>query len=421
MFNQLCSFIFIVLFISSGILFSVNSIAGEYQWGMRTRYQTVNDTWLGDAEALTTRIKLTAKYQLDKNQQWQLMLQPNYVFAFNEKDFNSVTVTRASSPIPDPPGFNLLQAQISYESNNDWHINLGRQRLSFDNERFIGGIDFWQTPQTFDALKFTYNNNINWHIQYAYTNKVHRIFGKNSTLTLPENDIRYGLLMQRPVNELGVHHLNSHLLNIHYQTDNDLNISVYDYLIENTDQVLFSTQTLGLRIQDEFKPHKIKYRYTLELAQQQDAFNNPNSFSTWYSLIEASAQYKSHQLQLSQEILAEENGNGFKTPLATNHKFQGWADIFTGYTMQTGLRNQYLTYRGRYKKLRWRAVLHNFSSYKNSQQIGTEIDLELAYRYTRKWEFKLVYGDYRTKNGLRYFPKANFDLSTWFASVAYNI
>ena len=409
------------LFISSCILLSINSLASDYQWGMRTRYQTVNDTWLGDANALTTRIKLTAHYQLDKDQQWQLMLQPNYVFAFNDKNYNSVTVKRMTSPIPDPQGFNLLQAQLSYDSNNDWQVNIGRQKLSFDNERFVGGIDFWQTPQTFDALRFNYNNHINLNINYVYSNKVHRIFGRNSTAMLSENDIRYKVLRQRPVNELGVHHLNSHLLNIHYKTENNLNIIGYDYLIENTDQVLFSTQTLGVRIQDEFKPHRIKYRYTFELAQQQNAFNNPQHFTTWYSLIEGSLQYKSHQLQLSQEILAEDNGNGFKTSLATNHKFQGWADVFTGYNMQTGLRDQYLTYRGRYKKLRWRTVMHNFNSYKKNKQIGTELDLELAYRYTRKWEFKLLYADYKAKRGLKSFPKSNFNLRIWFASVAYNI
>jgi hypothetical protein len=63
---------------------------------MRTCYQSVHDIWLNNAQAFTTRVKLTALYQLDKDQQWQLMLQPNYVFAFNDKDYNSVTVTRAT-------------------------------------------------------------------------------------------------------------------------------------------------------------------------------------------------------------------------------------------------------------------------------------------------------------------------------------
>lgn len=404
------------------LLFStINSFAADYQVGMRTRYQTVYDNWLGDATALTTRLKLTAKYQLDDDQQWQVLLQPNYVFAVNKNDYNSVTVTRNTSPIPDPHGFKLLQAQLHYDSNNNWQATLGRQRLSFDNERFIGGIDFWQTPQTFDALKLTYNNHINFNVRYVYSNKVHRIFGQHAKITLPENDIRYGILTQRPVNELGIHRLNSHLLNIHYKTNNNLSITGYSYLIENKDQRLFSTNTLGIRIQDEFKPSKIKYRYTLEIAQQKDAFNNSNRYQTWYSLIETSVQYKSHQLQLSQEILANDKGVGFKTPLATNHKFQGWGDTFTGYAMQTGLRDQYLTYRGRLKKLRWRAVLHNFASFNENRIIGSEIDLELAYRYTRKWEFKLVYANYNAKNGLKSFPKAKIDLSTLFVSVAYNI
>jgi len=63
----------IFIFIASGLLINAVSSASDYQWGMRTRYQSVNDTWLNNAQALTTRIKLTAHYQLDKAQQWQLI------------------------------------------------------------------------------------------------------------------------------------------------------------------------------------------------------------------------------------------------------------------------------------------------------------------------------------------------------------
>ena len=119
--------------------------------------------------------------------------------------------------------------------------------------------------------------------------------------------------------------------------------------------------------------------------------------------------------------MSEDNLHGFKTPLGTNHKFQGWADVFTGYAMQTGLKDQYLTYRMRYKKLCWRGVYHLFNNYSNNKNIGNELDIELAYRLTRKWEFKLVYADYQAKEGIFYFPKASHDLSTWFASVAYTI
>jgi hypothetical protein len=394
---------------------------GQHDFGMRTRFQEVNDPFSGDAQAFTTRLKLTSRFTLDDEQQWQFLVEPNYVYAFNNGDYNSVTIRQNTSPIPDPQGFNWSKANFSYDSMNDWRLILGRQSLAFDNERMVGAIEFWQTPQNFDAITFDFNDHINWHLQYAYSNKVHRIFGQDATLTIPKGDIRYDLVDKRPVSELGEHKLNTHLLNVSYQTENNLTLTAYNYLLENKSQARLSSNTLGFRLSDEFKPQKIKYRYTVELARQQDAYNNPDNYQAWYSLLEGSVQYRSHIFQLSQEILSEDSNQGFKTPLGTNHKFQGWVDVFTGYSMQTGMRDQYLTYRGRIKKLRWRTVFHRYNRYSDSENIGDELNFELAYRATRKWEWKLVYADYRAKEGLKYFPKANNDLSTWFISVAYNI
>ena len=401
-------------------------IPGEHEVGMRTRYQSVDDTWLGDAKAFTTRINLTSTFLLDEANQWQFKVQPNYVFAFNNGDYNSITVRQNTSPIPDPEGFNLSKLVLAYDSEEDWEVKLGRQNLSFDNERFIGGVDFWQTPQNFDALKFDFNDQMNWHVQYAYSNKVNRIFGKDAKSAILKDDVRHdnyllGSIEKRPVNELGEHSINAHLLNVEFKTDNNLHFVAYNYLVENKSQAHFSTNTTGLRISDEFKPDKIKYRYTAEFALQENKYNNPWEYQAWYSLFETSLQYKSHIFQLSQEVFSQDNKHTFITPLATNHKFQGWADVVSGYDMQTGLRDQYITYRGRLNKIRWRAVYHEFTDYESSENIGNEFDIELAYRASRKWEFKLVYATFKAKEGLGDFGQANHDLTTWFASVAYNI
>jgi len=396
-----------------------NDTVSIYEVGMRTRYQFVNDNLEGDASAFTTRLNFTANFLLADS--WHLSIQPNYVHSFNKGRYNSVRVKQNTSPIPDPEGLNLSKVFLNYDSHNDWQIRLGRQKLSFDNERMIGAIEFWQTPQNFDAVKFDYNDQLNWHLQYVYTNKVHRIFGQNSTLAIPKNDVRYGIFNQRPANELGQHQLSSHLINAAYKTENNLSLVSYAYLVENTELALFSTNTFGFRLSDEFKPAKIKYRYSAEFALQKNTGNNLQDYQAWYNLLEASVQYKSHIMKLSQEVFSEDNKQGFITPLGTNHKFQGWADVFTGYGVQSGLRDQYFTYRGRYKKFRWRAVYHHFNNYQNSSNIGNELDLELAYRATRKWEFKVIYAGYRTKDGLLDFPKVNNDLSTWFVSMAYNI
>lgn len=399
-------------------------IPGQHEIGMRTRYQAIDDAWLGNAKAFTTRINLTSTFLLDDKQQWEFQIQPNYVFAFNNGDFNSITIQKNTSPIPDPQGFNLSKIYLAYDSDKNWQLKLGRQNLTFNNERFIGGQDFWQTPQTFDAFKFDFNDQMNWHVQYAYSNKVHRIFGRDSTLEIPKDDIRYnvGTIAHRSLNELGVHSMNAHFLNIEFKTDDNLSFIAYDYLVENKTQSLFSTQTFGVRISDEFKPGKFKYRYTAEHALQQDQYNNPRDYQAWYSLLQGSIQYKSHLFELSQEVFSEQgDGDVFITPLGTNHKFQGWADVFTGYGINTGLRDQYFTYKGRAKKIRWRVVYHHFKDYVTGVTIGNEFGIELGYRATRKWEFKLVYASYKTKNGLDSFPRTKHDITSLFASVAYNL
>jgi len=397
------------------------SIPGTHEFGARTRYQTANDDWWQDGTAFTTRIKLTSQFKLDQNEKWRLLLQPNYVF-IHDDNYNSISNFNFKSVIPDTKGGSLTQGFLAFNTNNNWQFKLGRQSISYDNERMIGALEYWQTPQSFDAISAQYNDSMNWDIQYAYVDKVNRIFGKNAKTQLQNNDPRNSILIQRPKSELGVHNLNAHFLNLGYKTENDLSLVAYNYLIDNQDQDLFSSNTIGIKISDEFKPKSIKYRFHTEFAWQEDAYNNNDNYQAWYNLIEASIQYKSHILKLSQETLSEDNGVGFKTSLGTNHKFQGWADIFTSYGGQNGLRDTFITYRGRHKKLRWRAVYHNFNTYGNSQSLGYEIDVEIAYRLTRQWEAKIVYADYNAQD--KWIPEhlgSNFDLSTWFISVSYNI
>lgn len=419
--NLSCIFLLPVFISFDGDANELFSLNGDYELGMRTRYQSVSDSYLGDAQALTTRLTVAGQWHIDEQQQWQLLLKPNVVYALNEDHYNSVTVNRASAPIPDPRGFSFSQGFIAYDSNNNWQLSLGRKTLSFDNERMIGAVEFWQTPQSFDAFTWQYNNQENLTVQYVYSNKVRRIFGQKANRTLSQDDARYGINNTRPASELGEHQLSAHILHLAYQTRNNINLVGYHYGIENHELAFFSTTTTGLRISGEAKPAQLKYRYSAEFAWQQDRANNPYNYRAWYSLLEFGLQYKSQRLELSQEILSQDDYHGFITPLGTNHKFQGWADVFTSYGMQTGLRDRYMSYRGRKNKLNWRIVYHDYQTFSHSEKIGTEVEIELNYRANRQWEFSVIYAKYRSKNGLRFFQQANRDLSTWSASIAYNI
>lgn len=384
----------------------------------RYRFQDVDDPVRGNAQASTLKLRLTADWKI--NNAWTVGGQYDYVTAFNEDSYNSVTVNRATSPIPDPAGQELNQLFVQYQSHNNWSLKLGRQAVAFDNERHIGTVEFWQNDQTLDGFRFEYKDHLSWTANYLYVDKAQRIFGNHAKARLSAEDSRFAEDPIRPTTELGVHHHDSHLLNLEHRFNDNISLSAYAYLLENLSRAQFSSNTYGVRFSGEFKPDNIKYGYALEFANQSAAHNSPWQYTANYLLLEASAQYKSHRLTLNYESMGEDSGFGFATSLGTNHKFQGWADLFTDYVSRGGLVDINASYRGRDGKLRWRVVAHQFQNYNNNDTVGHELDIEVAYRYTRKWEFKVIGAKYFADQGLATLPETQQDLSTWMISAAYN-
>lgn len=385
----------------------------------RYRLQQVNDDGRGDATASTLKLRLSASWQA--NEYFETLLQADHVHAFNENGYNSVAVTRATSPIPETIGSEVNQAWVRYNSDYNWYAKLGRQIINFDNERHISSVEFWQNDQTFDAFTLGYNDLTNWKFTYSYIDKVHRIFGDDAKQTLPPDDIRFGTESIRPFLELGNHDHETHLFNLTYMANRFLNVTGYAYLIDNQTASQLSSDTLGVRFDGEAKPGEIKYGYTAELAYQSSDDRSPWDYKGYYAFAEASAQYKSHQIALSHERLAEDNGFAFATSLGNNHKFLGWADIFSSYLNADGVRDTALTYRGRKAKLRWRLMAHHFASDGTGKTAGHEFDIEIAYRFNRQWQATLLGSKYLTKGGIEGLAASQQDLSTWTISVSYNL
>lgn len=385
----------------------------------RYRFQQVDDDIRGDATANTLKLRLNARW--NANEQWQSFIQADYVHAFNEQKYNSVAVNRATSPIPDTRGGELNQAWLKYTSDNDWAAIVGRQMLSFDNERHVSSVEFWQNDQTYDALTMNYNDSTNWDVSYSYVTRVHRIFGDDATTVLPQEDIRFESGIERPFLELGNHDHNTHLLNVNYVINRFVDLTAYAYLLDNETAGQLSSNTFGVRVDGEVKPSDIKYGYNVEFAHQSTVDDSPWDYTGYYAFAEISAQYKSHQLALSHEILSENNGFAFSTSLGNNHKFLGWIDVFSGYLNSDGVQDTYLTYRGRKAKLRWRLVAHQFASDTTGNTAGHEIDFEIGYRFNRKWEATVLSSMYFTKGGIEGLVASQNDLSSWTISLSYNL
>lgn len=385
---------------------------------MRWRYQDIQNDVLNDATANTLKLRLSADWQARDNV--SIFAQADHVQAIDERAYSSITIGRNTAAIPDPAGSEVNQLFIRYDSQANWTLSLGRLGLNFDNQRHISQLEFWQNDQTYDALSFAYQDNIRWSFDYAYVSKVHRIFGDDAKSILSEEDVRFLRDPIRPTQELGNHEHQTHLFNARYQPNRTLTLGAFAYLIDNSSRAQFSSSTYGLRVSGDAKPNNIKYSYTAEYAIQKNAGDSPWQYSTDYYLLEAAAQYKSHQLIFSAERVGSDNGFAFATSLGDNHKFFGWVDIFSSYQATSGLKDLYLTYRGRSGKLRWRTIAHRFSN-QAGRHIGDELDIEIAYRYNREWEFTVVAAFYLADEGLPTLPSSLTDVSTWFIAVAYNL
>jgi hypothetical protein len=66
-------------------------------------------------------------------------------------------------------------------------------------------------------------------------------------------------------------------------------------------------------------------------------------------------------------------------------------------------------------------MAHLFEGDSNGETAGHEIDLEIAYRFNRKWEATLLSSNYFTKGGIQGLKASQYDLSTWMISVSYNL
>lgn len=401
---------------------SANAIsASNIEWdaGFRLRHQQLQGDWKADSVSSTLLARISADWQASSAV--NLFTQYDHVWALDKDDYNSVTFWNARAPLPDVPGGELNQLYLNWQINPEWNGQLGRQAISFDNERHVGNVAFWQNDQTFDALSFKYRDGFAWQAQYSYVTKVHRIFGNRARTLLPPNDTRLDANPLRPARELGNHQHNTHLLNVQYRVNPFVSVSGFAYLIDNDSAPAVSSNTFGLRVEGSAKPDTIKYRYTVELAHQQDAANNPNDYWAVYGLVELGAQFKSHRFDVGWERLGDNNGVAFSTSLGTNHKFQGWVDVFSQYNAVAGIDDRYVSYAGRDGRLRWKLVFHQFDSLNDNRDLGTEWDAEIGWRFARDWEAKFMGGAYQTDQGSELAPASRFDMTTWMLSIAYNL
>ena len=351
---------------------------GSVTLALRYRYELVEqDGFDSDANASTLRTRLT--YNSADFRDFSLLLEMDDLRPVGDDRFNSTRNGNTSRPVvADPKGTDLNQAGIKYTGFADTEIMFGRQRINHANQRFIGGVGWRQNEQTYDALEISHSISDSFQARYTYITNVNRIFGPNSGV--PAGDLRSS----------------SHLLDASYDLTDAVTLTGYGYLLDFDKAAAFSTQTLGLRLAGthEFN-EQVSLPYTVEYARQGDYADNPIGYDADYYLLEAGLRWASYNVKLGYEVLEGNGmaGQAFRTPLATLHAFQGWADKFLA-TPSSGIEDTYVAFTGRVGSVNLVAVYHDFSANSGGGSHGDEIDLSAGWSFADNFSLLLKYASY---------------------------
>lgn len=324
---------------------------------LRLRYENVDDdAFAAEADATTLRARFGWRQELDAG--WTLFAEGEYVTHLFDADFNSTTNGRTQLPVvADPDETELNQAWARY-AQGPLTVILGRQRLIFDNHRFIGNVGWRQNEQTFDAIDAAWS--IAEHgprIRYAYVDRVHRVFGEH--------------------NPQGEWDLDAHALNVQQALPLGA-LTAYAYWLDNHDVRALSTRTFGLRWTGTGKLGEgMSFGWSAETARQVEYANNPASFDASYWLLEPTLQFGELTARVGFERLDGSGRVAFQTPLATLHAFNGWADRFLT-TPANGLDDIWFGIGGKHGAASWLAVWHEFSAAHGSIAYGDELDVQFG-------------------------------------------
>lgn len=256
----------------------------------------------------------------------------------------------------DVPTTELNQIWFSYEG-----AKVGRQVYTLDDQRFIGHVGWRQNIQTFDAATYSYSFDENTKLNLGYLDAVHRVNATSQDLS--------GLL-----------------LNASSKLGEDFTLTGYAYLLDFDRTVLASSDTYGIRGAGKIAGESVSYNYTFSYAKQMDNSGSVRDFDVDYLAGEFGASFGGMSLAAGVEFLDGDGVTGFTTPLATVHKFNGFADVFAGNSLglagglPQGLEDYYLTFGFKAGDVPVKLSYHSFDTASSGEYLGSEIDLVASYK-----------------------------------------
>lgn len=357
---------------------------GQLKLNLRYRYEQVDQEDLQTAEGDPLRVRLgylTPQYKGLQGYLEGLVNTTVFVDDFNDTVSGEKTEYAA---IPDPDDEEINQAWLSWDTIGSTTLKGGRQKLAYDNQRFVSWCAFRQLEQTFDSVTLLSKAIGNLDLNAAYVWNVLNVKNQEASMQTP-------------------------LLNIKYLFPGVGALSGYGYWLDYSDAdtsgsfpFAYSSQTYGLRFAG--KP-EVSETFTLlyeaEYANQSDFGDNQKSFAADYYHLVGGVTFPLEEsvvrgitAQVGYEVLGSDDGVPFQTPLGANHKFNGWADIFGINKPENGLRDFYAAITGNVGPLNLDFRYHDFSADEGGSDYGSEFDFKVAWKFKKHYTLAAIYASY---------------------------
>ena len=334
----------------------------KFNGEIRPRWEHAERNTAKPGNAFTARTSLGVNAGLFDVSGLSTYIQGTAVTNFGYTDYNSGHNGNAQyGKVVDPQQARITQAYIDYKAGKTL-VRAGRQVINLDNQRFIGSVNWRQMFQTLDAVTVVNTSVPNLTLIGSY------VYGIN------------GVGYQNAANGTS-----SVVLHADYKVAKALKVTAYSYMLASLNN------TYGAALTGKLGYSGMKFNYRLEFARQTDPtlFDNSNhntgtDVAASYYNIAVGTNISGVLAGLDYESLGrgERSGqDGFSTPLATLHKFNGLADVFLKRTNgkntlnYNGLTdaNAHLGYKA--KGLgKFVVTYHKFNAQRGTANLGSEVD-----------------------------------------------
>ena len=271
--------------------------------------------------------------------------------------------------VADPESLELNRLQIEYRGDRG-SFTLGRQRIDLDDQRWVGSVGWRQNEQTFDAARGSARVGP-LTADATYTVSQRTIFGSDaaSRSAIDGSFVFAGLSAGNKA----------------------VSVKAFAYLLDFDEGFALanSSQTYGVWVNAALPVGaSAKVALRASYARQSDYGRNPFEYAADYWSADLSSHLAGFDLNAGIENLGSDNSRAVQTPLATLHKFNGWADVFLT-TPPTGLRDHYLKAARKFPELEAipdlhaSIALHRFHSAVGDISYGHELDATVGARVKR--------------------------------------